>query len=678
MDDKEQNKFSLEDILKEFGVEADTPPEKMSSDEENVRIADVPSAERASSEKPAFTADTVRLNAITEAVRQQTAGGDTVRFQPVGQAEELPPVERPREETVEPFSEQWEPEYEQPMGEYIPPQPIVFHPKSRLNELKRKLVEGPERRYYELEEQGFGKLQSAIFISLITSAVTIISSVLYRFEMVGAGRLRLMIFGQVLMMLLSALVGSYQLLEGFGDMLRKRFTMNTLLVFGFIACCMDGVLCLRRKEVPCCGVFCLQITMSLWASYQKRRTELLQMDTIRKATRLDSVTLSENYYEERPGYVRGEGQVEDFMDNYAQPSKPERIIRWYALVVLFVSLICGVVAGVLESLHTGVRVFSVALLVGLPISTHVCLTRPMALLQRRLHKHGSVICGWQGVVGLSRPAAFPLTDRDLFPSGSVKLNGVKFYGVREPDEVVAYAAAVICADGGSLAELMSGLLESRNGHHYDAESLQSYPGGIGGVVNDEAVLAGSLGFLQSMGVEMPNGTKVNQAVYVAIDGQLCGVFAVSYTKVKSAAVGLHTLCAYRGLTPVLTAGDFMLTEGFLRGKFGVNTRRMAFPARNIRGELNRRTPEEDAPTLALTTQEGVAGAAYAVTGARALRSSCILGTVIHMIAGILGLLIVVALVAVHRVDLLNAYNILLYQFLWTIPGLLITEWTRSI
>ena len=40
---------------------------------------------------------------------------------------------------TEPFSEGWEPEYEDPISDYIPPQPIVFRPKNRLRELKGRL-----------------------------------------------------------------------------------------------------------------------------------------------------------------------------------------------------------------------------------------------------------------------------------------------------------------------------------------------------------------------------------------------------------------------------------------------------------------------------------------------------------------------------------------------------------
>lgn len=685
----QESEFNLEEILKEFGIMDE--PRNDAEPEENVQIWDgkTPPPQKLETAVPA---DTIRMDEITGAIRQmetQAVSEQTQRFEPVdGELEES--AQMPSEEGVpqpeipehaqkaEPYSENWEPEYEQPIGEYIPPEPIVFRPKSRLHELKRKLVEGPEKRYYELAELGLGKLQTAIFLNVLVWLLASGATVMHALGMVPAERIRLLVFGQFLALLLSALLGSYQLMDGVSDLFRKRFSLNTLLVFSCIACCADAIVCLQQQRVPCCAAFSLNVTMSLWSAYQKRNTEMAQMDTMRKATRLDSLVSTPDYYEGRPGFLRSQGQVEDFMDHYSVPSGAEKTLSVYALAALFVSLAAGTVAGVRYSAHMGIQVFCTSLLVAAPASAFVTLSRPMALLERRLHKHGSVICGWQGVVGMSKAAAFPLTDTDLFPVGSAKMNGLKFYGSRNPDEVVSYAAALITADGGTMAPLFSQLLESRNGYHYDAENVRSYPGGIGGEVNGEAILAGTLTFMQSMGVDMPSGTKVNSAVYVAIDGALSGVFAVTYSKVKASATGLTTLCAYRGLTPVLTTSDFMLTDSFIRSKFGVNVRRIGFPERAVREELQSREPAQEAPALALITREGLAGMAYAVTGSRALRSASIVGVTIHLIAGILGLLIMLALAIVGADNLLTPMNILLYELIWMIPGLLVTQWTRAV
>lgn len=680
--------LNLEDILKEFGSsqpDENAPetviPVQMDDPDEDVVVWDGKPIHKEKT-PPAIPGDTVRLNEITREVKKQTAASDqTISFTPV-KAEEEPPAPvfiPPQEPETEPYSDQWEPEYEQPMGEYIPPEPIVFRPKSRLQELKKKLIAGPEKRYYQLTERGLGKLQLAIFLCGLIALASGITAGMYAMNLVPQDRIRLLVFGQLLGLMLSALLGSYQLMEGFGDLIKRRFSLNTLLMFSLLACLADGILCLNEVRVPCCAPFSLSMTMSLWAAYQNRNTEMGQMDTMRKAVRLDSVVLEEDVYEGKPGILRGEGQVEDFMDVYRETPGPERALNMYALIALFASLGIGITAGVLSSVAVGIRFFSASLLVAIPAAAHIAVSRPMAILERKMHKVGAVLCGWRGISALHTKAVFPLHHEDIFPAGSVKMNGLKFFGSRNPDQVVAYTAAVMTADGGGLAPLFSQLLESRNGYHFEVETLRHYPnGGVGGIVNGEAVLVGTRSFMKEMNVEIPDGAKVSQAVYAAVDGVLNGVFALTYTGTKAAALGLTTLSAYRGLTPVMTTGDFMQSERFIAEKFGVKTRRMAFPDRKVRDALAGMQPGEDSQVVALTTQEGVVGAAYAVTGARAMRSASVAGVAIQMMGGILGLLIMLALTVVHAEYLLTPEKLVLYELVWMIPGLLITEWARNI
>lgn len=692
--EKNTGDLNLDDILKEFGSsqeETDAPEALYQLDDEDVLVWDGKPVQR-DKIPPAMPQDTVRLNDITRQVRKQTATSEetiafspvsqeTIAFTPVEQAEEPeePVFIPPQEEKTEPYSEEWEPEYEDPMGEYVPPEPIVFRPKSRLRELKKKLIAGPEKRYYQLVERGFGKLQAAIFGCGVVSLLSVITAGMHAMGVVPEERLRLLVFGQLLGLMISALLGSYQLMEGFGDLIKRQFSLNTLLMFSLVACAADGIMCLYEVRVPCCAPFSLNMTMSLWCAYQNRFTELKQMDTMRRATRLDSVVLEEDLYNGMPGILRGEGQVEDFMAHYRTPAGPSRILNTYSLVALFLSLAIGVTAGVLHGAVIGIRFFSASLLLAVPATAFIAVSRPVAVLERKLHKLGAVLCGWDGISALNTKLVYPVGNEELFPAGSVKMNGLKFYGSRNPDQVVAYTAAVMMAHGGGLAPLFAQLLESRNGYHFEVETLRHYPnGGVGGLINGEAVLVGTRSFMKEMGVEIPEGAKLSQAVYAAVDGVLNGVFALTYNKTKASAMGLTTLCAYRGLTPALSSTDFMLTEEFIAGKFGVNTRRMAFPDRKARNALAMRTPGEESEVVALTTQEGLVGAAYAVTGARTLRSTCVAGVAVQMVGGILGLLIMLALTVVHAEYLVTPENLLLYELVWMIPGLLITEWTRFV
>jgi len=658
--------LNLDDILKEFADPEETAEETAPAEE-----ADVPETEAPE--------ETLRLELPMKSPAADVTG-DTVRFEPLGSASEEPEPAAPQEEKAEPFSQGWEPDFDQPIGEYLPPQPIPFHPRSRLRELKRKLVAGPEKRYYDLTEVGFGKLQAAIFFSVLLVLFTAGATVMYTIGLVDESRMKLMVFVQFLAMLLSALLGCYQMMEGVADLLRLRFTLNTMLLVTFIACLADGLLGLKELRVPCCAAFSLHVTMSLWSAYHRRQTEMDQMDTMRKATHLDSIVRATEYHDGCSGLLRSEGQVEDFMDNYAAPSGPERVLNIYGLIATFASIGISIAAGMLhDSVSFAVQVLSVSMLVAVPVTAFISMTRPAALLERRLHKLGAVLCGWQGVRGMCKRVLFPVNYSDLFPAGTCKMNGVKYYGNRDSDQVVAYCTALILADGSGLGSLFEQLLSSRNGHHYEAVNYRAYEnGGIGAEVCDEPVLMGSLSFLREMGVEVPEGINVRHAIYAAIDGELCGVFAISYGKANSSAAGMSTLCSYRGLRPALIDCDFMLTESFIKEHFGVSPRRVCFPERAVRQELSSRTIPENAPATALITTEGLAPFAYAVTGARSLRTASIMGVVVHMIGGILGLFIMLALAVLGEEALLTPANLLAFEVIWLIPGLLITEWTRSV
>ena len=259
------------------------------------------------------------------------------------------------------------------------------------------------------------------------------------------------------------------------------------------------------------------------------------------------------------------------------------------------------------------------------------------------------------------------------------MNGVKFFGSRPTDEVVAYCTSLITANDSGLAPIFEQVLTSRNGYHYECQDLQCYEnGGLSGTVEGEQVLVGSMGFLKDMGVEIPGGMRVNQAVCVAIEGQLCGLFALTYENTRSAAVGMAGLSSARGANPIFADGDFLLSKSFLSTRFGIRGKRMRFPNEESRAELRQKEPDEGKPAAMLAVREGLAPYAVGIIGAKALRRACTLGVIVHMLAGILGLAVMALLTLMGRMDLLIPVNLFLYQLVWMIPGFLITEWTRSV
>ena len=184
--------FDLEEIMREFGSHEPEEKKPEETPGEEAPVEEAPAEEGEA--QPELSATTIRMEAVVEETTEEITVEEPAEEAPEAEApeevtEEVPPVEEPEAEEppaeapagAEAFTDKWEPEFEQPMGEYVPPQPILFQPRSRLRELKRQLIAGPEKLYYELAEKGLGKLQAGIFLSallVILSGLSTASSIM--------------------------------------------------------------------------------------------------------------------------------------------------------------------------------------------------------------------------------------------------------------------------------------------------------------------------------------------------------------------------------------------------------------------------------------------------------------------------------------------------------------------
>ena len=216
MNENEQpfDELNLEDILREFGEHSDSEPTR---DEEETARRGIPGLEQlfalAPDEKDASgPADEVLTLEELEAVSITRSDADSavdddmpadaieipeqaddsamdteeVSDLPETQADDVPPSPAPADTVrLDDLSqipdaegapsvpaEKLEDEEFDATEDTLPP-PIPFRPHSRLQEMKRQLIAGPEKRYYELTEIGVGKLQIAIVLclSLVLSLV---------------------------------------------------------------------------------------------------------------------------------------------------------------------------------------------------------------------------------------------------------------------------------------------------------------------------------------------------------------------------------------------------------------------------------------------------------------------------------------------------------------------------
>ena len=130
---------------------------------------------------------------------------------------------------------------------------------------------------------------------------------------------------------------------------------------------------------------------------------------------------------------------------------------------------------------------------------------PLRRLTARFTKNGSALAGYHGAERMSRSNCLILTDTDLFPPGTVTLNGLKIFG-EESSKVFSYAATMAHASETGLSRLFDNLLEAEGGHTEPLSDLNFYEeGGVGGMIHGETVLFGTSSFCRRMGIPLPQG-----------------------------------------------------------------------------------------------------------------------------------------------------------------------------
>ena len=318
------------------------------------------------------------------------------------------------------------------------------------------------------------------------------------------------------------------------------------------------------------------------------------------------------------------------------------------------------------------RNWSVILTAGATCSLPLCWSLPWSRLTRRQQKSGCAVAGWDGAARVGKRRGMILTDTDLFPPGTIRLNGVKVYG-EELGKVSAYAAAAARAAGCGLERVFEGLAVGENAPRETAQDLSFYEqGGFGCTIHGESVLLGTASFLRKQDVRLPSNINLKTGIFLAIDHQLAAVFAVKYEASENVDYALRTLRRSR-ITPILAVRDPNITPALLKRKFYKKIK-VEYPQLTDRVALSEAEEDRGLPR-ALLLREGLLPYAEAVVGSRRLRTAVRRATWLSLAGSAAGVLLTAYLVSLGKFDLLTPLSLTVFLLLWTLPVLLMSDWT---
>lgn len=346
--------------------------------------------------------------------------------------------------------------------------------------------------------------------------------------------------------------------------------------------------------------------------------------------------------------------------------------RWQS-VLLPVIFTAAVAFSVLASVGQGESkrffwCFAVLMTAANGLNLPLCFALPFSRVTRRLYHSGAAIAGYLGARLISRSRRMILTDRDLFPDGSVHLNGIKVYG-EEIGKVVSYAASMVRRSESGIARIFDELLASEGAEIQKVDEFLYADGGYSAIIRGETTLLGTDKFMRHHEVALPGALKLKNALFLAVDGELIAAFAVKYPQLSSTEWAVHSL-KRMGIAPVLASRDPNLTPALLKQRFGTDAKAV-YPALEERLNLSDHSSRRSGLMGAVLYREGLMPYTEAVVASRRLCRAAHQMTTVSLFGSVLSLLLCFYLSFVGASTVLAPVSLAVYQLLWLFCGILI-------
>lgn len=174
---------------------------------------------------------------------------------------------------------------------------------------------------------------------------------------------------------------------------------------------------------------------------------------------------------------------------------------------------------------------------------------------------------------------------------------------------------------------------------------------------------------------MPQGLKVKNAVFCAIDGELAGIFALNYKLHSSVEPALNAIIRNR-IAPVLATRDFNIIPAMLRQRFKLPADKMEFPPVVRRIELSAQDQEHCPILCAVLCRQGLSPYSEVVVGAGRLRKAVQSSAALTSLGAFIGVLLAFYITFSGSYASLSPFNLLVFLTMWLVPTWLISGWVN--
>ena len=497
----------------------------------------------------------------------------------------------------------------------------------------------------------------------------ILAWISFRLPMAGLlGRSNAVQSGVSLLLLMTVMMASLDILAaGARQLFDLRPGAEALAMLASVMSCVDAVMVMAGygETLPFCAVGAFSLTAALWGEKLDctARARTMRMAAISKTP--SALTAQET---NRGGHylARTQRSMDGIVRRNEQPDFCQSVYATAAPLLLLASFLLAVGASMDGQGAYFLHTLSALLSVSASFTAFLSFPLPYSMAARKLQPSGAAIIGYAGCAEIGKTKRVVISDADLFPPGTMKLSGINILEGADVKKVVSCTASLLAASGSGAANVFMELMDRRKYSMVEVDEFRCHEGGgLSARVNDEQVLVGSAGFMNLMGIRLPQNMAVKNAICTALSGELVGVFTVDYVPVTSVQDALVTLLQGR-TQPVFAIRDFNITPLMIRQLFRMPTDNFNFPPFRDRYRISAGTGS-NCPVSAVLGRTGMGPLVDAAEAGRKLYSTCRIGTIISLAGTAVGLVIMFLLCRAGSFDTATAGNVLSYMLLWALP-----------
>lgn len=457
---------------------------------------------------------------------------------------------------------------------------------------------------------------------------------------------------------------------GIMNIVRFKLHASALIVVSCLLCMIDAFLSaasVSEKVVPFCVIPALTIAFTLLGSVMNARSNKIILNTAAASKHPYVVTAESELSGGDITLVKGRKPIDGIVRRTEEDGPDESVFGVLTPYFVVAALVLSIIAAVIsKSFSSFAHILSGIFVCAAPIAMLLTFPLPFFISIKSLIRSGSTIAGWSGLYDIGKAKHLIVTDGDLFPKGCVKISRTRVFAGMEPERIISFAGSIISASGSAMVHPFAELMRKAGGGLMPVEAFSVHEsGGLTAMIDGEDVYCGNAAFMRLMGVILPEKYVLNNGVYIAVAGVICGVFEMEYITSDAVKSALEELVG-SDRHAIFAVRDFNITPSMLSVKFDMPTDGFDFPPYSERYAISGAEPSEASKPAALISREGLSALVSLADHGKMLFSRIRLSVMLSVVSAVIGMLVMFILSLSALPSVVTALSYLLAWLLITV------------